>query len=264
MVKRRNTRRKRQNHSATRSSLARIATGVPVSRRNVPRDPPMLPHVLAYPVRTRFLILMVQSANQAGYSVQLPGIPTGAATVRHYFSPTSGAFSNSGGLTFNEVFVAAAMRLYGVDITADPGGANFVTTDFAIQKVTYYGTQDQTYDGPNVMLTVDFGGDIPGFVGRDSSSRNSRAVVSATPPRLSWRKVITGDMTPVINYNTGVNRSPLADNSGVAFPTQFVSVQNWPIGVLDVTVLVRRSVISNASSSLGTRAADTSFSSEEI
>lgn len=261
MVQRRNKRNQRKNHTATRSAISRISTGVPVSKRNVPRDPPMLPHVLAYPVRTRFLLFSRNSTNQVGYAVQLGGLPTAPNSVFHYFNPLTGVISNSGGLTYNEIFTAAAMRLFGVDVTTDPGGANFVTTDYAIQKTTLYGPTIDV-EG-NILLTVDFGGDVPGFVGRDSGAKNKRAVVSVSPPRLSWRKLVVGDTSPAINYNTGLLRAPNADNSGINFPTQYIGSQAWPIGVLDITVLVRRSVISDVSS-LSNRSTDTVFTSEDL
>jgi hypothetical protein len=205
---------------------------------------------------------MTRSSSQAGYAVFLAGTPTGANTIAHYFNPTSGSITNSGSLTYNEVFTAAAMRLYGVDVTADPGSANFVTTDYAIQKVVLYGAADSSYSSEMITLTVDFGGDIPGFVGRDSPARNRRAVVATSPPRLSWRKIRTGEQLPAINYNTGIARSPLANNSGVNFPTSYIEVAAWPVGILDVTVMVRRSVISD-SSSFQKRAADTTFSNSD-
>jgi len=204
---------------------------------------------------------MVRSTNQSGYSVVLAGLPTGINAVNHFFNPTTGNLTNSGGLTYNELFTAAAMRVYGVDVTADPGGANFVTSDFAITKVTLYGPADQTYDGSGIQLSVDFGDDIPGFVGRDSAARNRRAVVSASPPRLSWKRITQGSMVTAVSWNTGLLRSPLADNSGTNFPTAYIETTKWPIGILDVTILVRRAA-SSASSTLK-RATDTTFETTE-
>jgi len=261
MVQRRRQGGKRKNASATRSAISRVASGVPISKRNIPRDPPMLPHVLAYPVRTRFLLRQTQNTSAVGYAVFLSGTPTGLNYINHYFNPTTGVTASSGGLSFNEVFTAAAMRLFGVDVTADPGGANFVTTDYAIQKVVMYGPSNSNREGGDIMLTIDYGGDIPGFVGRDSPARNRRAAVSSTPPRLSWRKLLVNNQTPVLNYSTGASQSPLANNSGVPFPTSFISSQNWEIGVIDVTVLVRRSVITDSFSALK-RATDTVFTSD--
>lgn len=262
MVKRRNKNANRQKPRAASTAIARIATGVPVAKRRVPRDPPMLPHVLTQSVRTRYDLRLVQSNNSVGYSVVLGSLPTSPNIIFHYYNPTSGLFSSTGGLTYNEIFTAAAMRIYGVDVTANPGGANFQTTDFAITKVTFYGPPEPSYDGNSISLTVDFGEDIPGFVGRDSSSRNQRAVISTSPPRLVWRKLVQNENAPALSYNNGVARSPLANNSGQNFPSAFIAQQQvWPSGVLDITVMLRRSVIASNTSTFA-RAEDTKFSDD--
>lgn len=244
MVKRprRSTVRRKPNRSST--SIARISTGVPVTTRRLRSDPPPLPHVVAYPVRTRFMLVVRATASGGGTTnVILSSTPYGPNNV--FFDFTSAGISGlspSVTLSYNEVFTAAAMRLFGVDVTADTSSANFVLTDYAIQKVVLYGSDNDQALSRDLVLSAEFGSDIPGFIGRDAGNRMSRPVVGATPPRLSWRKIIQNDSK--ICFNIGVNLMTsqfLVDFRANNNP--IVNGMSWHYATLDVTVLVRRSFI---------------------
>lgn len=252
MVKQRRVKRNRKNSLPIKRELALLRTGIPVSRRNVSRDPPMLPHVLAYPVRVRFGVNMYNTTNTQGYSVNLGGTPTAPNSITINANLMGSGLSNQTstvGLSFNQVFVAAAMRLFGVDVSVDPSGANYVTTDYAIMKVTAYGPDQTSFSSPSIGLSVDVGGDVPGFSGRDSSSKNGRAVVSFSVPRLSWQKIESSSVFNFLSYTF---------STSVALPNNLQSNVYIPLGVIDLTVMVRRSVLtqSNASAAIATNFID--------
>jgi hypothetical protein len=188
-----------------------------------------------------------------GFSVDLAPVPQGANTILLYYNPNTGVHANIGGLTFNEIFVAASMRLYGVDVTANTSSPNFLSTEFAMQKIVLYGTDNATYNSSGVLLQVDFGGDIPGFIGRDSGSRSQRAVVAASPPRLSWQGLAAPTVAQV---------QCISVNLGVAFiPPNSATFSRMPAGTLDITVILRRSVIVLGNTPM-IRAAETTFGKE--
>jgi len=236
MVKQRRGTGNRRRPARPRGAITRVALGVPMSQKRYPRDPPPLPHVIAYPVRVRFLLQAMNSTSQTGYDVQLSGVPTGANSIQLFYNLSTGAYTGACGLTLNELFVAAAMRIFGVDVTADRQSANYINTDYAIQKATFYGTENATYTTSGIELAIDFGNSIPGWVGRDSPGKNSRAVVSCKPPRLSWEKIDENRLVRSISLNTGTRNLP-------AFSSNISSGQRFPLGVFDATVLVRRSVL---------------------
>jgi len=252
MVKQRRVKRNRKNPLPVKRELALLRTGIPVSRRNVPRDPPMLPHVLAYPVRIRFGVNLYNTTSSQGYTVNLAGTPTAPNSIVINANLSGSVNQNQTttvGLTFNQVFVAAAMRVFGVDVSVDPTGANYVTTDYAIMKVTAYGPDQTNFSSPNIGLSVDVGGDIPGFSGRDTSSKNGRAVVSFSVPRLSWQKIVSSSVFSFLSYTF---------STAVAIPMSVQTNVQIPVGIIDLTIMVRRSVLtqSNASAALATAFVD--------
>lgn len=238
MVKRRRNRNNRKVSSGTRGAIARVSTGIPISRKVVSADPPMLPHVLAYPVRIRFNVVATHSNTITGYSVQLAGTPISSNTIRLWYNAaTPGSYPTQVfGLTAAQIFVAAAMRVYGVDVTVDTTGANYVTTEYAVQKVTAYGPENRARPSSSITLSLDFGSDIPGFVGKDSASGMRRAVVSASPPRLSWQ-AITNSMNHMASLDIGTFEHVYEPNA----PTTFNLA--YPCGTLDFSVIVRRGAI---------------------
>lgn len=248
MVKPRRKNTNRRKSSRIVPAVARLATGVPVSLKRVPNDPPMLPHVVAYPVRVRFNVHLVAVASGTGSTVvSLSGTPYGPNAIDFNFNPVGNvAVYPSMTVTFNELFIAAAMRIFGVDISVNQTQANYMYTDFAIQKVTLYGAHNETATDRDIVLSVDFGDQIPGFIGRDSGNRRSRSVVSCAPPRLAWRKVITGDTRVSVNFAINLGTfGPLLQfrANGTNNPA---NQSSWNIGTLDATILVRRSFISMA------------------
>lgn len=233
MVKRGRRKTNRRNSPKSRSEITRIGFGVPVSQKRVSPDPPMLPHVLAYPVRIRFNAYLQRSMSGSGFVVQLANTPTAANTILIYYHPQTMVYSSVIGLDFNAVFVAAAMRVYGVNPGNDLTGANYLTSEFALQKVTAYGSDNRIHTTTGILLSVDFGGDIPGFVGRDSGGANRRPVISARPPRLSWQKFAPNNSRAFMTLNIGTVRLPEGGSDDLRVP----------IATVDFSVIVRRSVI---------------------
>lgn len=261
MVKRPRRIANRRKSSRVNSAVARISTGVPTTSRRIPPDPPALPHVISYPVRVRFNINARSTVSGAGATtVVLSSTPYSANNIYYDYTASGAIWVNpSVTLSFNELFTAAAMRIFGVDVTADVTSANFVLTDYAIQKIVLYGSDNDQALTRDLVLSVEFGDDIPGFIGRDSGNRMSRPVVGATPPRLSWRKIIQNDSkicaNAALNMGTPSYLTEFRSN-GALNPT---ANSYWQCGTLDATVLVRRSFITPPSATVRS----TEFSKDE-
>lgn len=237
MVKRRNSRPNRKKPSRTRSTVARVATGIPVSKRRENPDPPMLPMVLAFPTRIRFSINQRHSNTVTGYTVYLPTTPTSQGEIDIWYNAILATQpTNAIGLTVDQICHAAAMRVFGVDVTTDTTSANYVTTEYAIQKVVVYGSENRVRPTTGIILACDFSADIPGFVGRDTGGVNRRPVVAVTPPRLTWL-TFNGSQNHILSVNVGgVDRhlEPQAPNS----LDLLVSV-----ATLDISIIVRRGAV---------------------
>jgi hypothetical protein len=195
---------------------------------------------------------MYSTTSSQGYTVSLAGTPTGPNAINIAANLSGSGNSNQTitvGLTFNQVFVAAAMRIFGVDVSVDTSSANYITTDYAIMKVTAYGPDQTNFSSQNIGLSVDVGGDVPGFSGRDTSSKNGRAVVSFSVPRLSWQKIVSSSVFAFLSYTI---------STALAIPNTIQGNTSIPVGTIDLTVMVRRSVItqSNASAAAATNFVD--------
>lgn len=237
MVRRRQARRRRNNANNSRvtSLITRLSTGIP-SRSRVSRDPPNLPSALTIPIRIRFDIVVQQNGTSDTFEVILPSTPAaqGQIRIKYSTSVTASTFAASDRLVYldsDEIWYAAAMRVFGVQVDENKTSANYIHTEYALQKVSLYGgTQVSGYG--TCALQVDFGSLVPGFVGRDAPGKSGRAVISCSAPRLEWRKFADRDLTSAMVRCTFSNM--LLPTTGLAY---------LGIGTLDVTVMVRRSYV---------------------
>lgn len=236
MVKQRNRNRNRRRNNTTASQLSKLATGVPVSRRLVSADPPMLPVGQLFSPRIRFVIVQRSEQGESGYKIILPSIPYDMGKIALYFDPKLTWFTRSAALTLNEIFVATAMRVYGVDVTANTGSANYMHTEYAIKKITFYGTDDRARPPPSIRLTADVG-TLPGFVGVDSGNANRRAVVCCTFPRLVWLRIEKDNDHGSVGLDIG--ELPFLGHIPDVTGSSKLSA---PAGIVDFSMMMRRSV----------------------
>jgi len=257
MVKSRRNQSNRRKPSRVNSKVDRISTGVPRTLRNIPTDPRTLPHCSLYPTVVRFVYLVMPST-VTGYSVSLGTSPRSPNTLQYAFTPTGAInVAPSASLTFNEIFYAASMRTFGVNVAGQQTSDNYMFTEFAIQKVLHYGSDNEQALSRDINLGVDFGDDIPGFFGRDAGNRKSRPVVGCSPPRLAWRKIIANDNRVCVQVGQNLGIPEFLNAFRANGSLQPAASTAYDIGILDITVLVRRSFVSLANTAY--KLADTSF-----
>lgn len=201
---------------------------------------------------------MVMPSTVTGFQVTLAPTPRAPNSIYYSFVPAGALVVNpTASLTFNEVFYAAAMRTFGVNVASQETSDNYMFTEFAIQKVLYYGSDNEQALSRDIHLGVDYGDDIPGFFGRDSGNRKSRPVVGCVPPRLAWRKIIAGDVRACITVGQNLGTPEFLNAFRANGSQQPANSTTYDIGLIDITVLVRRSFVSMAN--VAYKLADTTF-----
>lgn len=201
---------------------------------------------------------MVMPSTVAGYQVTLGGTPRSPNLLVYSFIPAGTlSLSPTASLTFNEIFYAAAMRTFGVNVAGAQTSDNYMFTEFAIQKVIHYGSDNEQALSRDINLGVDYGDDIPGFFGRDSGNRKSRPVIGCSPPRLAWRKIIAGDVRACVSVAQNLGMPEFLNAFRANGSQQPATSTTYDIGTIDISVLVRRSFVSMAN--VAYKIADTAF-----
>jgi len=194
--------------------ISRSKTGIPYQSRT-PHDPPSVSHSLLKNIRVRCVVNIQAWPTPLGPILILPTDPVDTFEVRVHYDPNR--ISNQDkfwSYTYNDIFRAAAIRLYGYDIyDGITHNYNVDNTEFALQSVTLYGTEQRIQlSTDSYRLNVDFGYTIPGFTGRAHGGADSRATITTSAPRLVWSKIdFSETKIPAVTCASAFSLLPVKD-----------------------------------------------------
>lgn len=257
MVQRRRPRRNRRRNPRLRSEIARVASGLAYRPRRVRTDPVPMPVSLTHSTRVRFNVVHQYSKSSGGkFAIELANTPYASNNIYLYYQFSNGKIARTFDVKYSDIALAACMSLYGVDVSKSADGVNYLSTEMCINKVVLFGANDRT-NSSEISLQVDFGGSAPGFTGRDTGDLNRRAVVAAASPRAMW--VFVSKTAGVFcRCDVGLQRNPLFEKDIPQDWQASPNMTNFESGVLDVSVVLRRSWV-NSLNTAPKAAAETKF-----
>lgn len=233
MPKRRTIRKRRNRPRRPRVNrqVAKVSSGIPSTKR-VRGNPPPLNISLSSSVKVAFYVSIKFAASAAPFAVSIAETPLANNYVR--LTPASSYATSTFYLDLDEIFQAAAVRVFGqIPKTTD---LNYLSSEFALQKVTFFGPIGST----SIKMGVDFGPGMPGAVGSDEGTMSSRPVVSLSTPRLYWERA-----SAVVNGDAAVGLWIYGFNPTGPYITGGKTTTDQPQfgeqGRIDCTVHVRRS-----------------------
>lgn len=233
MPKRRTIRKRRNRPKRPRVNrqVAQVSSGIP-SLKRVRGNPPPINIALSQSVKVPFYISIRYAAAAAPFTVAIADTPLANNYIR--LTNASSFATSTFYLDLDEIFQAAAVRVFGSK--PQKTELNFLSSEFALQKVTFFGPIGST----SIKMGVDFGPGMPGAAGSDEGTMSSRPVVSLSTPRLYWERasqVVNGDAAVGL-WIYGYNPTGPYINAGKETSD---SPQFGEQGRIDCTVHVRRS-----------------------
>lgn len=186
-------------------------------------------------VKVRFNVTMTLAKSASAFAVTVGSTPTDINVCKFTVQTTIG--THMGYLTFSEIAHAAAVRQFGTVPTAS--SLNYTATEYAIQCVRMYGPPFPS----TIRLGYDAGFGLPGVYASDIGTTASRPAIAARAPRLTWRRADGTDESTVSIWFSDLSPPQSAGAYDSSGPQNQLSYQ---IGVVDVTVLLRRAAFANA------------------
>lgn len=161
--------------------IAQVSSGIPITKKRVSGNPPVINEVSSQTVRVAFNISIKVSDKSSPFTVIIGDDPQKQNKIEVVTTNTEDILTFY--LDLDEIFQAAYVRIFGQK--PSDKSPNTIGTEVAMQSVTFYGP----LGSGTIKMGVDFGPGMPGAIASDAGTLASRPVVRAVAPRLYWDRL---------------------------------------------------------------------------